>query len=383
MDQGSQKSGFRLRWDLAARVFRPRQAHDASQDRRARWGATTSSPSMRRATPGANSRSVDVFCSGMYRACSTWQYEVVAHLLEHHVDGRRLGYLTGEEYKSLLHHAGGPAIPSNTGWRVLKSHEGDRSFARAIADGRAMAVYAYRDVRDVVFSLMHKRNLTFEQLLRQGMIHQVLANDRFWMRQPGMLVQRYEEILSEPIGGVRALAEFLEIELESGEAEQIATAYSLESNKARTEALRLRLEQVGLDLNEAANAQICDSNTLLHWNHVRSGRAGSWYDEATPRQRWILLRLCGRWLEARDYPIIPAGSDAGVAPSPSIRLRDRLRIEFDLLIGWLNYRARDASQRFPRLALAVKQLLGIPTPSEVGAKVFSESKPESPVETSR
>ncbi len=41
---------------------------------------------------------VDVICAGMYRACSTWQYEVVAHLLEHHRSGRRLGYLTAEEY---------------------------------------------------------------------------------------------------------------------------------------------------------------------------------------------------------------------------------------------------------------------------------------------
>ena len=188
---------------------------------------------------------------------------------------------------------------------MLKSHEGARSFSRALAEGHALAVYAFRDVRDVVFSLMHKRGLTFEQLLRQGMIHQVLANDRFWMRQPNVLVQRYEVILSDPVGGVRTLADHLRIDLEEGEAEHIANEYSLESNKARTEALRRRLEQVGVDLNEAANAQICDSTTLLHWNHVRSGGSGSWYTEATPRQRLILRRLCGRWLKERELPAHP------------------------------------------------------------------------------
>ena len=45
---------------------------------------------------------VDVMCAGMYRACSTWQYEVVAHLLERRCDGRRLGYLTGEQYARLV-----------------------------------------------------------------------------------------------------------------------------------------------------------------------------------------------------------------------------------------------------------------------------------------
>ena len=37
----------------------------------------------------------DVICGGMYRACSTWQYEVVGHLVERHLRGQRLGYLTG------------------------------------------------------------------------------------------------------------------------------------------------------------------------------------------------------------------------------------------------------------------------------------------------
>ena len=137
-------------------------------------------------------------------------------------------------------------VPSN-GWRVFKSHEGDRCFARAIADGRAVAVYAYRDVRDVVFSLMHKRGLTFEQLLRQGMIHQVLANDRFWTRRPDVLIQRYDDILADPVNAVRELAHHVGIEPAGGEAERIAHEYSLASNKARAEALRRRLEQSGVE----------------------------------------------------------------------------------------------------------------------------------------
>ncbi len=241
---------------------------------------------------------VDVICAGMYRACSTWQYEVVAHLLEHHRGGRRLGYLTPErvcpDAPSAPGHHGidRTNVAAEPGWSVFKSHDADRCFARAINEGRAVVVYAYRDVRDVVFSLMHKRSLTFEQLLRQGMIHQVLANDRFWARQPGVLIQRYDAILTDPVGAVAELARYLGIEPSVGEAERIAHEYSLESNKARTEALRRRLEQEGVDLKESANSLICDPATLLHWNHVRDGGSGSWYVESTPRQRVILEKLC-------------------------------------------------------------------------------------------
>jgi len=321
-------------------------------------------------------RWMDVLCAGMYRACSTWQYEVIAHLVEHHGGGRRLGYLTGAQYAALIRgDAGHGSLAPGTAWRVLKSHEGDRCFARALAEGRAVAVYAHRDVRDVVFSLMHKRGLTFEQLLRQGMLHQILANDRFWTRQPGVLIQRYDDLLADPVGGVLGLARHLGIALTDGEAAAIAAAYSLESNKARTEALRRRLEQAGLDLNEAGNTQICDATTLLHWNHVRNGGSGSWLTQSTPAQRAILDRLCARWLSARSYPLRPAGAESGPLVEAPIGWRDALRLQLDRAIGLLNYRVRALSQQFPRLARRAKRLLGIPTDRPAGATVWSDTRP--------
>ncbi len=277
----------------------------------------------------------------MYRACSTWQYEVVAHLLEHHRGGRRLGYLMPDEAMRAL---------NGDGWRVFKSHDADRCFARAIARRRAVAIYAYRDVRDVVFSLMHKRRLTFEELLRQGMIHQVLANDRFWTRRPGVLIQRYDAILADPVEAVRELARHLGIEPANGEAERIADEYSLAANKARTEALRRQIEQTGMDLNEAANTLICDPATLLHWNHMRDGRSGSWVDEATPRQTAILRRMCGRWLRARGYTLMLEGMSPAATAIVSPSIGERVGIELAVLRGWLAFGARAVSRRFPRLA---------------------------------
>ncbi len=326
---------------------------------------------------GAMRDGVDVICAGMYRACSTWQYEVVAHLLEHHRAGRRLGYLTPEEYVRTGRADGrddGTKVPAKPVWNVFKSHDADRCFARAIDAGRAVVVYAYRDVRDVAFSLMHKRSLTFEQLLHQGMIHQILANDQFWSRQPGVLIQRYDAILLDPVGAVAQLARYLGIETVAGEAERIAHEYSLESNKARTEALRRRLEQEGVDLKESANSLICDPATLLHWNHVRDGGSGSWYVELTPRQRVILEKLCGRWLESHGYASRPQGTAQDADGPLRLTPGHRLRLELDIVAGWMSYRVRATSQRFPRLAATVKRWLGIADSPQARATVWSERK---------
>jgi len=376
-DRKNESSRFRL--DFAARLFRPhwpsfqlaRRARRPSEPVR-RPGTTSESRE-----PGQ--RPLDVICAGMYRACSTWQYEVAAHLIERAHDGQRLGYLTTEQYARLVHtdrenRRAAPGV--KTGWRVLKSHEGDRSFAAALAEGRAVAIYAFRDVRDVVFSLMHKRGMTFEQLLRQGMLHQILANDRFWMAQPGVLSQRYDDLLADPVSGVKELARHLGVALGESEAARIADAYSHEANRARAEALRRRLQEAGVNLDSAANVQICDPTTLLHWNHMRSGGSGSWRTSATPRQLATLHRLCGRWLEAHGYPLEPIARQR--TPLSLFTLHERARGEADLWVGRSTILIRTASQRFPATARAVKRLLGLPVQTQAGATAWSDPVPSNP-----
>jgi len=309
---------------------------------------------------------LDVLCGGMYRACSTWQYEVAAHLVEEHGNGRRLGYLASGEYTA---HLRGDA-KAGRGSRVIKAHEGEPSMARELIAGRARALYVHRDIRDVVFSLMHKRGKTFEQILRQGMIHQILANDRFWMAQPNVLEQRYDDLIAEPRLGVMELANHLGLELAAGEVERIADLYSQESNRARTEALKKRLEQAGVDLENAGNTQICDPSSLLHWNHMRQKSAGSWRTMATPQQIAILHRLCGRWLMKRGYSMdgVPR---RGRSVSLS-GLRVAIRGEVDILVGRLNFLVRALSVRFPKTAQAVKRMLGMPIESSAGATVWAD-----------
>lgn len=292
---------------------------------------------------------MDVLCVGMYRACSTWQYEVVAQLVERHRGGRRLGYLTGDEYTALNRSEGDPG-----GWRVLKSHEEHPDFTTALNEGRAIAIYAFRDLRDVVYSMLHKRGVRFDVFLRQGMIHQILANDRFWSRQPHRITQRYESIIADPVRGVEQLADHLGIALGPGEAEGLAAEYSFEANRRRTRAMAERLKAQGLDLNDPSNFQRWDQQTLLHWNHVRSGRPGDWLDRAKPSERRILDRIGGRWLARHGY------ERDDPPPSPS-GWTGRLREEGAIARGWLTCRLRCASLRHPRMAHAVKRLLRIPT----------------------
>jgi hypothetical protein len=238
-----------------------------------------------------------VFCVGMYRSCSTWQYNVACRLLERHRTASRLGALTEEGFLEV--ERGGPDPGA---WHVLKSHDGNPSFAAALAEGRALALYSYRDLRDVVYSLMHKFAQTFEQVTApEGLVPRCIRNDGFWQDQPRTLCQRYERLVQDPLAGVREIASHLGIDPAAGEAEALVDEFSLAANRQRAERFADRQRQEGRDLSDPANALLWDPHTMLHWNHIRTGEVGAWRRQADPLQQLALALACGPWLIERGY----------------------------------------------------------------------------------
>ena len=239
-----------------------------------------------------------VICCGMYRAASTWQYNVACHLVERYFSGKRLGYQHhGSSLEERLRNLSNPSD-----WIIIKAHEPDPLFTELLTSGAAFAVYSYRDMRDVAYSITHKRNSTFEQEIEgTELLQQTIRNFHYWTGFSRSLVQRYEQITANPLKAVCEIATALGIALSANTAEDIARDYSLENNRARidhlAEAFRLR----GVDLTDPTNALCHDEKTLLHWNHIRDGRIGTWRQLATPRHLVILARECGQWLIEQGY----------------------------------------------------------------------------------
>ena len=288
---------------------------------------------------------MDVICCGMYRACSTWQYEVIGHLIEWRRRGERLGYVEGSSYH--------PA-PGRGRFRVLKCHDQHPRFALAVAEGDALAVYSYRDLRDVVDSMRHKTGRSFEALMGEGLVHRILSNDRFWITRPGVLVQRYEDLVADPASGVLELAQFLGISLTSDEAEEIAEAYSPEANRRRAEAVRRQALDRGLDPDDPSQILHHDPQTLLNGNHLRSGRVGGWREALSPDEQATLGPLIGSWLITRGYE-----RDLSWVPSAPQGLRLSLCLARSRWHCLVYFTAR----RYPRLAAFARRLLRFDRPS--------------------
>ena len=242
-----------------------------------------------------------VICAGMCRSGSTWQYQVACDLLERTGPGEQLGFLTPPEFDRVM------TQPSCAQWRIVKTHDAHGTFASVLASGQARCLYSYRDLRDVAFSLAHKWSVP----LRTAVIDRVgvrncIANHAFWTTQPYVFIQRYEDWIRNPEGDVTRIALHLGIDLQAEEAGNIARRYGFDENRQRTEKLAERFRTEGIDLTDPQNTLLSDRNSLLHWNHIRTGEVGGWRTQATPEEIAVLARECGTWLQENGYEDHPA-----------------------------------------------------------------------------
>lgn len=291
-----------------------------------------------------------LICGGMYRSCSTWQYQVAGAVLDFAQCGHSSRTMT---FENVVEIGSVPRGKSRRAWVLSKSHEGSRHIAAGLEAGGAKALYSYRDVRDVFSSLAHKFSLPFETLLSLGMFHQVMRNDAFWRAQPNVLVQSYERLTGDPVDCVREIADHLEIHVPAAEAARIASLFSLEENKKRAQALATQLIQSGIDLSQPQNSLIGHRDQLLHWNHIRSGKNGTWRDDITPYRAAAMLALCGDWLVRNRYETDShwASQADRLAYSP----RERAALEIAMLRGSLASSARLLHWNYPGVMEFCKQ----------------------------
>jgi len=242
---------------------------------------------------------MDVFCIGMPRSASTWQYAVTCALLERHGSARRMGFFDSPDHVAQFISDHPPSLQQ---WRVFKTHAPPSDWlAERLAAGEARAVYSFRDLRDVAFSLAHKLTSSFEKVIESRRMEDMIAADSFWQGRSDVLSQRYETLFAKPVRAIEEIATYLGIKLATDEAAALAKYQSLEANRSRANELADQLRANGVDLSDPSRSRICTEGDLLGWNHIRSGAVGGWKTEATPRQLAILAVVCGRWLIERAY----------------------------------------------------------------------------------
>lgn len=233
-----------------------------------------------------------VLCGGMQRSGSTLQFQLAAHVVEMAGRGQRQTYVEPEKLAEALDQS--PASPA---LKVAKTHVFNASIRSALRSGRAVGLYTFRDIRDVVVSFMHKEGRPFSEESARHHITHNLAWYTGWVAEAGVLVSRYETFIQDLPAEVARIAAFLDIPLSAAECTEVAAQYTVERQR---ETITKSIESN--QLIQYVNSQF-DPHSLLHTNHIHSGDVAAWRSELTSDQITFVESLAGDWLIENGYAL--------------------------------------------------------------------------------
>lgn len=231
-----------------------------------------------------------VVCCGMYRAASTWQYQIAAELAEQYLDGRRIGVVNGENLNLVDYQNDRDCV------RVLKCHRYHPVFAQLANSQQAIQIYSYRDIRDVVLSLSWKLATDIAGVIEDGFLPRAIDAYYQWIKLPGTLIQTYDQITRDPAFAIREIAQHLGVNIDAGMVQRLVKQYSKAANRARTQQLTEQLQASGVQLERPEHALAHDPLSLLHWNHLRDADQEGWFSQLTIQDILRIYPVVGQWL---------------------------------------------------------------------------------------
>jgi hypothetical protein len=230
-----------------------------------------------------------LFCCGMYRSGSTLQYQIAAAIVETGGHGRRVEWCPPHQFAMIRDRE-----KPYGGIRIFKSHEITDDIRELFTAGNARGLYIYRDLRDVIASLMIKDGSTFKKVLRSGIIDQAIENHDNWTGLEEVHVSRYEEVMQDLVAEIIAISEFLRIPIGRDEAVKVAAALEIDKQKSRAAYRKNKVYSV-------IGNKMFDPDTLLHVDHIHDGQPGKWQYTLSTDELLLIDRKYGHWLRAQGY----------------------------------------------------------------------------------
>jgi hypothetical protein len=264
----------------------------------------------------------------MHRSGSTLVWQITRQLLDGAPGLRNPRGVSTEEY---------PAAAANPDDLLMaKVHFRPALDREDFPDAGARYLYTYRDPRDVVASLYRKGRFKPDDPERGArpsrlIVRRELRGDEFWTAKSDVWVGRYEDFRDDVPGLVRALADYLDIEVDEARITDIVRQVDLAAQEERAKAAR----EHGVD-----------DDLRVTSNHITDGREGAWRDTLTSEELVAIEAEGARWLVEHGYDVetevgrrktadlrgedMPA-REAAPRPAPS-RRRSRERWAVPLLL---------------------------------------------------
>lgn len=231
-----------------------------------------------------------IFCGGMQRSASTLQYQIASELVERNNLGVRITWHNPEKHSKLL------PINSEKHYKVFKSHILTDSIKGQFVSNNAVGLYIYRDLRDVVSSLQEKNKTIYKDHALVKLINNLIKQYELWSSLKIIHISRYEDVAYNICKEILSIARFIGIVNNCVDTDELAQKLSLYGQKRFIDGMRSKRNLVCVN-----NYNIYDPDTLLHLNHITSGKIGRYKNDLTSEQIKIIEENAYHWMVANGY----------------------------------------------------------------------------------
>ncbi len=228
-----------------------------------------------------------VFCAGMRRAGSTLQYQLAKAIVEQSKHGIAIGWQIHQNWPQLQ-----VQYSDNNDYIVLKTHH----FIKRYIEKEYRALYIYRDIRDVVVSLMNKYEFPFERAMQE--VPSILDEHYAWMDIPNIYISKYECDVFNPVWEAIQIDQYLGTNLSDAKLKTIGTQHTLAYQKRYIRHFNWAEDAIDA---MGVGKTMRDPETQLHKNHIQSGRVGQWCTKLTYHQVKELETIAENYLREYGY----------------------------------------------------------------------------------
>lgn len=229
-----------------------------------------------------------VFCCGMKRSGSTLQYQITKEIVESAGVGKAIGGVYRSTFNDVY-----DKYAEDDGLLVVKCHDYFSDMQRLSDAQKVKAIYSYRDIRDVIVSMLNATDQSFWHLMRAGFVERMLNNYQHWTTMQDVMVTQYENMVADVPAEVSKIARFLEISLDEQTSKDIAERYELKRQKER-------IEKGNFPVTETGRIKPDPQSLLLH-RHINSGASEQWRHALTAMQIGLIEDIAEQWMIAHKY----------------------------------------------------------------------------------
>ncbi|MCK4348102.1 MAG: sulfotransferase domain-containing protein [Thermoplasmatales archaeon] len=255
-----------------------------------------------------------IVCNGMMRSGSTLQYNLVRCFLENMGAGEGRGYfvkkgLSDDKLEQWV---------DDDSYHVIKMHEIHPKVIHLSSTDSVFIFYIYRDIRDVAVSAKRKFKCENEEQFIKA-LDTALAVYYEIKTIPGVLIQKYEDVVRDIPSAIQEYCDVLSIKLTEENIISVVRKCSIDNtielaNKThnsftfrmkeffdRASSLNKNLRALLLRLGMPAN--MYDKRTLLHRGHISKdkGQSGIWRNNLTELEVEMIENRYGSWLRETGY----------------------------------------------------------------------------------